>query len=84
LQREYRNQNSLLTTVRKLQPGESTFLGGKKMITHGGLGDKSGQLFWSDADLWSVVKIADQDAADADFQVQCGMLDSGEVESLSL
>jgi len=54
------------------------------MITHGGWRDKSGQLFWSDADLWSVVKIADQDSADADFHAQCGMLDSGEVESLSL
>ena len=54
------------------------------MITHGGLGDKSGQLFWSDADLWSVVKIADKDSADSDFHAQCGMLDSGEVESLSL
>lgn len=54
------------------------------MITHGGLGDKSGQLFWSDADLWSEVKLAGPDSADADFHVQSGMLDSGEVESLSL
>jgi hypothetical protein len=54
------------------------------MITHGGLGDKSGQLLWSDADLWSEMKVAGKDAADADFHAQCGMLDSGEVESLSL
>jgi hypothetical protein len=54
------------------------------MITHGGWRDKSGQLLWSDADLWSEVKVSVKDAADADFHAQWGMLDSGEVESLSL
>jgi len=54
------------------------------MITHGSLEDKNGQLFWSDTDLWSGGKVAGPDCADADFHVQYGMLDSGEIESLSL
>jgi hypothetical protein len=76
-------KSSLLTTVGKLQSGESTSLKGIEMITHGSLPHKCGQLFWSDEDLWYIQSHCKFDGGDSLSWDQSGTMDSGEVESPS-